>query len=55
MNLVKETLDAAAGNGNDPTRITLEMVVVHFAYLFTTIKSLKAVLLELRLSGTGTK
>jgi hypothetical protein len=55
MNLAKETLDAAAGNGNDPTCITLETLVVHFAYLSTTIKSLKAVMLELRLSSMGTK
>ena len=40
MNLAKETLDAAAGNGNDPTCITLETLVVHFAYLSTTIKIL---------------
>jgi hypothetical protein len=56
MNLAKETLNAAAGDGNDPTCIALEMVVVCcFAYSSTTIKSLKAVALELRLSGTGTK
>jgi hypothetical protein len=55
MNLAKETLDAAAGNENDLTCITLEMVVVRFAYSSTTIKSLKAVALELHLNSTGTK
>jgi hypothetical protein len=55
MNPAKETLDAAAENGNDPTRIALEMVVLRFAYLSTTIKSFKAVGLELNLSGMRTK
>jgi hypothetical protein len=55
MNPAKEILDAAAGNVNDPTCITSETVVVCFTYLSITIKSLKAVALELRLSGTGTK
>ena len=55
MNIAKETLDAAAENGNDITYTALERVVVRFAYSSTTIKSLKAVTLELCLSGTGTK
>ncbi len=55
MNLTKEILDAAAGNRNDPTRIALETVVVCFAFLSTTFKSLKVVALKLRLSGKGIK
>ncbi len=55
MNLAKETLDAAAGNEYNPTHTALETAVVHFAYSASTIKSLKAIALELHLSGTGTK
>ncbi len=46
MNIVEETLDAAAGIGNVLTHIALETVVIPFVYLSTTIKSLKVVALE---------
>jgi hypothetical protein len=55
MNLAEETLDAASGNGKNPMRSALETIVVYFTYSATSIKSLKVIALELRLSGTGTK
>jgi hypothetical protein len=55
MDLDRETLDAAAGNENNLTWPAFETVVVCFAYLATTIKSLKAIAPELHLSGAGTK